>query len=110
MSSPTNANDPAAYNGTVTVSAQPARINAGGIVLLTVDLPTVHDTYELVWDVVGSVRLSQRDTHIALLGATTVTGGQVTLPVEPENQLQATLDTSPLTVGSWRVRVQLTKV
>jgi hypothetical protein len=107
----TNANNPADYNPTpVTVNADPDHTTAGGTVLLTVDLPPVQATYKLLWEVLGPVRLTKRDTEIALLGATTVTGGTVTLPLEPDNELRATLDTTRLTLGSWRVRVELTKV
>ena len=54
--------------------------------------------------------LSAQDTRIALLGATTVTGDQVTLPRRRAARIQATLDTSPLTVGSWQVAIRLTEV
>jgi hypothetical protein len=108
MSSTTNASGAVAY-GAVTITAQPDRITAGGIVLLTAELQPGEGRYGVEWIVQGPVPLSAGDTRIALLGATTVTGQQVTL--ENGSQIiRATLDTSPLAVGSWRVGVRLTPV
>jgi hypothetical protein len=115
MSSSTNAGDPAAYSRDLTVEAHPNRITAGGIVLLTADLPPREGTFTVTWTVLGPVRLSERDTRITLLGATTVTGREVVVPngdrdQDDERRIRATLDTSPLAVGSWRVAVRLTRV
>jgi hypothetical protein len=95
------------YETSLDVTAHPQRITAGGIVLL-VARPPEAGTYDAEWTVEGPVRLSQPDTRVALLGATTVTGRRVTLTADDE--IRATLDTSPLTVGAWTVRVRLTKV
>jgi hypothetical protein len=108
MSSTTSASGSVAY-GAVTVTAQPARITAGGIVLLTAELRPGEGTYAVEWMVVGPAPLSADDTRIALLGATTVTGPEVTLE-NGSQTIRATLDTSPLAVGSWRVHVRLTEV
>jgi hypothetical protein len=108
MSSTTSASGSVAYSA-VTVTAQPDRITAGGIVLLTAELRPGEGTYALEWMVVGPVPLSADDTRIALLGATTVTGQEVTLE-NGSQTIRATLDTSPLAVGSWRVHVRLTEV
>jgi hypothetical protein len=108
MPQATNANGPAAFTN-VLVTAQPERITVGGIVLLTAKPPPDEGLFTVSWSVEGPVRLSEHDTRIALLGATTVTGGKVTLR-QGENQLRATLDTSPLTVGSWRVGIRLTRM
>ena len=124
MTTTTNANNPPTY-GEVDVRAHPDRITAGGIVLLTARPPAVSGRFRVRWIVEGPVRLSERDTGIALLGATTVNGGELDLTDgewrqagnEPDerdredaNLIRATLDTSPLAVGSWRVRVRLTEV
>jgi hypothetical protein len=108
MSSSTSASGSVAYSA-VTITAQPDRITAGGIVLLTAELGPGEGTYEVKWVVEGPAQLSVDDTRIALLGATTVTGQQVTLG-NGSQIVRATLDTSPLAVGSWRVRVRLTAV
>jgi hypothetical protein len=109
MSSTTDANSAAAYHQ-ATVTPHPDRITAGGIVLLTAELPPADGTFRVEWTVEGPVQLSARDTRIALLGATTVTGPEITLSSYQGRTIQATLDTSPLAVGSWRVRILLTPV
>jgi hypothetical protein len=93
-----------------TLTALPSRITAGGVVLLTAELMPQGATYDVTWTVTGPVRLTAQDTQIALLGATTVTGDQVALPSEEMTEIQATLNTEPLTVGSWQVKLQLAKV
>jgi hypothetical protein len=108
MPSTTNAQGQDAYSR-IDIDAEPQRISAGGIVQLTAELPDTDGTFKVEWTVRGPVRLSSRDSGIALLGATTVTGGEVTLP-RRRNRIRATLDTSPLTVGSWQVRIRLTEV
>jgi hypothetical protein len=107
MSSPTNVSGPAAFNREVTLTPHPKRIAAGGIVLLTAELPSGDGTYEVTWTVEGPIQLSQQDTRVALLGATTVTGNTVDLATT-DSPIRATLDTSPLTVGSWQVSILLT--
>jgi hypothetical protein len=104
----TRANGPDAYTG-VTLTARPSRIAGGGIVLLTAEPPDAAADHEFTvrWLVRGPVRLSEQDTRIALLGVTTVAGRRVTL--QRGDQLLATLDTSPLTPGSWEVEVVLTR-
>jgi hypothetical protein len=108
MSNTTSASGSMASSA-VTVTAYPERITAGGIVLLTAELGPGRGTYEVEWMVVGPVPLSADDTRIALLGATTVTGPEVVL-TNGSQIIRATLDTSPLAVGSWRVHVRLTEV
>jgi hypothetical protein len=90
----------------VELTAQPNQITAGGIVLLiaTTDLT---GTFDVTWTIEGPVVLSDRESTIALLGATTVTGNQITLE-GVENQIRATMDTAGLAVGSWTVGVTLT--
>jgi hypothetical protein len=105
--SSTNVHGPEGYPP-IDVKAQPERIAAGGIVLLTAETQ-LQDTFTVEWFVRGPVPLSAQDTRIALLGATTVTAGVLTLENDP-NQILATLDTSPLTPGSWRVAIRLTRV
>jgi hypothetical protein len=107
MSNTTNANGPAGYPD-VNVSRQPERIAAGGIVLLMAEPQAVEGTFRVEWRVWGPATLSSDDTRIALLGATSVTAGEMTLA--EGDQIRATLDTSPLAVGSWRVGVRLTEV
>jgi hypothetical protein len=106
----TRADGPDAFTE-ITLSAQPDRIAAGGIVLLTAELPPrARGTFSVGWGVTGPVRLSEHDTRIALLGTTTVAGNQVILPLPPGSQLRATLDTSRLTPGAWEVGIVLTRV
>ena len=109
MSHVIDANGPEAYPE-ITVTAQPQRISIGGTVLLTAQVPQhVEGRFTVNWTVEGPVQLSMHDTRVALLGAATVTGRAVELP-EDGYQLRATLDTSPLTVGSWRVGIRLARV
>jgi hypothetical protein len=89
------------------LTAQPNRTTAGGIVLLEAVLPTGHRTYRVVWTVTGPVRPTAQDTRIALLGATSVIGDRVTLRDNEHLELRATLDTTPLAVGSWSVGLRL---
>jgi hypothetical protein len=106
MSSVIRANGPAAYSD-IQLTAYPTLITAGGIVLLTADLPDRDGTYTVRWEVEGPVVLAEPEARIALLGATTVAGDEV----DPSQvRLRATLDTTPLAVGSWRVRVVLAPV
>jgi hypothetical protein len=109
MSTATSVNGPDGYPE-VTVTAQPTRIAAGGIVLLTAEpRDAIQGDFTVEWMVRGPVPLSREDARIALLGATTVTGGVVHF--EPaQNQIRATLDTTPLAAGSWFVHVTLTEV
>jgi hypothetical protein len=124
MTTTTNANNPPTY-GEVDVHAHPDRITAGGIVLVTARPPMVSGRFRIRWIVEGPVRLSERDTEIALLGTTTVAGGEIELDEgflargdrdrddrdrDDTDLIRATLDTSPLVVGSWRVRVRLLRV
>jgi hypothetical protein len=95
-----------------TMQAHPAQIAGGGIVLLTVGLPPYSEDsrYSAEWRVLGPVELSVQDTRVALLGATTVIGDEVELEAGEAKQLQATLDTGPLSVGSWSVNLLLTRL
>ena len=96
----------------VSIDAQPDEIAGGGIVLLTVDLPAFNDdsVYTAAWEVRGPVQLQARDTRVALLGATTVTGDRVELEEDVPKTIQATLDTGPLAVGSWEVLLHMTRI
>jgi hypothetical protein len=103
----------------VTVTAEPKRITVGGIVQLsaTISAPGQDPgtSYDVEWYVVGPVRVPRHDTPISLLGTTTVTGNQVVLKTDDTNSAPhatqyATLDTSPLAVGVWRVGVRFTQV
>jgi hypothetical protein len=110
MSSPTNVSGPAAFTDDFDFTAHPDRITVGGIVLLTATIPQGEGTYAVEWTVTGPVHLSQQDTRITLLGATTVTGDTVNLSSVGSTPIRATVDTSPLAVGPWQVRIRLTKV
>lgn len=111
MSTPTNAMGLAAYSKDFDVEVQPPRLTNGGIAVITAEVAGAADgTYVARWIVEGPVPLSEEDTRIALLGATTVTGGQVVLSSDHTTTIRATLDTSPLSVGSWRVGLVLTEV
>jgi hypothetical protein len=79
--------------------------------VVTAEVTAEHDgTYAARWIVEGPVPLSEEDTRILLPGATTVTGGKVVLSSDDTTTIRATLDTSPLSVGSWRVGLVLTEV
>jgi hypothetical protein len=104
----TSINDNDSRTG-ITIMAQPGRITAGGIVTVIAELPMGDKTYDVEWTVLGPVRLSASDRRIALLGATSVTGEQVTLSDETTTPVEATLDTGPLAVGAWMVGLQLTE-
>ena len=58
----------------------------------------------------GPAQLSAQDTRIALLGATTVTGDEVDLSDGRRPRIRATLNTEPLTPGSWQVHLTLIRV
>jgi hypothetical protein len=92
----------------IDLDARPNRITAGGIVLLEATLPEGEGTFRVVWMVTGPVRLSAQDTRIALLGTTSVNDDRVTLDENRTTLLRATLDTTPLAVGSWLVSIRLT--
>ena len=81
------------------------RITVGGIVELTVDRePLDAGTYDVEWEVVGSGAARPRRHRISQLGTTTITGrDRVVSAMNRGTLIRATLDTSPLTVGSWRV-------
>ncbi|WP_370963792.1 hypothetical protein [Amycolatopsis sp. cg9] len=95
---------------TLVLTAQPMRTTAGGIVLLEATLSNGNRTYEVSWTVTGPVVLSEQDTRIALLGATNVIGDRVDGAADDDVVLRATLDTTPLAVGSWTVELRLVPV
>jgi hypothetical protein len=98
MSTPINAAD---YNQDFVPVVQPQVLTNGGIAVVTADVPVENDgTYAATWIVEGPVPLSDEDSRIALLGATSVTGGLVELS-SPMTTIRATLDTGPLSVGAW---------
>ncbi len=112
MTSTTSTRTDESYDGGVEVTAHPARISAGGIVLVKAEAPSLSGDFGVEWTVSGPVVLPKRELRVALMGATTVEGGQVSWPDQGDapHVLQATLDTSALTVGSWRVGVKLTRL
>src|ERR1700754_4128913 len=91
----------------VIVKAEPDRITVGGIVQLLA-YPPESGTFDVEWYVVGPYMVSTHNAPISLLGTTTVTGNPVEL--SDGAPVRATLDTSSLTVGSWRVGIRLTRV
>jgi hypothetical protein len=105
MSTDSNSRD---VSSSCEVTAHPQETTAGGIVLI-VARPE-NGTYRVRWRVIGPVRLSAQDTRIALLGATTVTGRDPVVIDERNPEIRATLDTTPLAVGSWQVRLTLIPV
>ncbi|WP_439380761.1 hypothetical protein [Amycolatopsis lexingtonensis] len=92
------------------LTAQPDRTTAGGIVLLEAVLPAVPRTYDVSWTVTGPVVLTTEATRIALLGATSVAGDRVEVREGEHKLLRATLDTTPLAVGSWTVTLRLVPI
>src|SRR6478672_1545156 len=93
----------------VTVQAEPERITIGGIVQLIADPDApVTGMFDVEWHVVGPYLVSTDDVPISLLGTTTVAGNRVLLG--ENSRVRATLDTSALSVGSWRVGIRLTRV
>lgn len=89
---------------------QPARIAAGGIVLLTA-APPEPGTFYVEWRVEGPVHLAD-DVNIAILGMATLPTGPVVVPDTdsgPLPTIRATLDTSPMTPGAWHVGITLTR-
>jgi len=97
----------------IALTAQPEHISVGGTVLLIADPPAqAEGPFEVEWHVVGPVQLARHGIQISRLGTTTVAGTRIDLPPlengnELDRQLRATLDTSPLSVGSWTVGVRL---
>jgi hypothetical protein len=112
MSTPTNAMGQEAYNENLNIKARPERIASGGTVVVTVELPKRTGMHTLEWVVTGPVPLSDEDIRIVLLGATTVTGDQVDLDKDDQEErtIRATLNTSRLAFGSWQVGITLTEV
>jgi hypothetical protein len=106
----------AAYSNDFVVEVQPPRLATGGIAVVTAEIEPKKagaeaGTYTARWVVEGPVLLSEEEMRIALLGATTVTprtGDHVVLSHGTTTTIRATLDTSPLVVGSWRVGLVLT--
>jgi hypothetical protein len=101
----------AAFSNDFDLKARPKRIASGGVVVVTAELPADpnHDTWTVEWVIEGPVRLSAADTHVALLGATSVTGPTLELggKVTP---IQVTMDTGPLAIGAWQVGLRLCRV
>jgi hypothetical protein len=108
MPTVTNAQGPAG-NGDFHIDAQPSRIAGGGVVVLTAELPSFDATYSAAWRVTGPTQLTTQDTRVALLGATTVLGGEVDLSGGVK-QVRATLNTEPLAPGSWQIHLKLIRV
>lgn len=96
----------------ISIEPRPTTIAGGGIVLLTTEVgPFDFEVeYDTTWEVRGPTELSAQDTRVALLGATTVAGGRVTVGDDDPTPLRATLDTSPLSVGTWEVLLRMVRV
>jgi hypothetical protein len=103
--STTNSRNPVnmKWEKSVTVDAQPKRIAAGGVVHLTAE-PEDEGTYDVDFVVEGPERLSGQEAGIALLGATTVSGGPVTYAAG--TPVRASFDTGGLAAGNWIVRAR----
>jgi hypothetical protein len=97
------------YNEDFGVAVEPARLTSGGVAVVTADVDGAHDaTYTATWIVEGPVPLSDDEMRVVVLGATIVSGGQVELTSgNSTTTFRATLDTTPLTVGSWQVGLVL---
>jgi hypothetical protein len=95
-------------NHELTITAEPTRITAGGTVLLVSEPPIEAGTFDVEWYVVGPVKLPG-PPPISRLGTTTVPGERITV-ADGQPVLRATLDTTALSVGSWRVGLRLTEV
>lgn len=96
----------------VTVVARPDRIAVGGIVLVTatVDSAVGDGPFDVEWTVEGP-DVPAGGNGLAMLGATTITGNQVTLDHgHGLDEIRGVIDTSQLTIGSWRVAITLTPV
>ena len=91
----------------ITLLAEPGRIATGGVVTVTAELPQRDRKYAVEWLVVGPMKLSVHDRRIALIGATSVTGDEITLSDDTTTLIEATLDTSPLEIGAWRIGLRL---
>ena len=77
--------------------------------LLTAETPPDRHCTPSTGPSTGPVVLPEHDAGVALLGTTTVTAARSTSIEDDGHQLiQATLDTGPLTVGSWTVGIELT--
>jgi hypothetical protein len=110
MSTPTNATGLAGFSRNFAIDVQPPRLTNGGIAVVTAEVTVEKGgAYAARWIVEGPVPLSEEDTRIVLLGATTATGDRVDLPSGHPTTIRATVDTSPLSVGSWRVGLMLTE-
>jgi hypothetical protein len=93
------------------LDARPTRITVGGIVLLVADVSGLQGEYDVTWRVEGPVVLAESQARVALLGAATVTQDSVVIGGGTgAREIRATLDTSSLSVGSWTVYLELTRV
>src|SRR5690349_8827923 len=112
MSTTTHSISLADYSDGFAVDVQPPRITNGGIAVVTASVDGAQDgTYTATWVVEGPVPLSDDEMRVVLLGATIVSGGQVELSSGNSTAVfRATLDTAPLSVGSWQVGLVLTQV
>lgn len=92
----------------LSVTARPGRITAGGLVLVTASVDRLAGDFTPEWSVQGPVPLSTDDVRAVLLGAGHVEGVPVHLdPAQGENAVFATLSTESLAPGPWRVGVRL---
>jgi hypothetical protein len=90
-----------------TIKAHPKKIAAGGIVLLTAEVPTIPQVeYTIEWIVEGPDRRPHLD--VAALGVTTVAGGPLKLECDGSDTIRSTLDTGSLDPGAWKVIARLT--
>ena len=86
----------------LTLDASPDEITAGGIVQLVATPSGLIGGFDVTWRVEGPVTLPEGG-----LGITSITGRHHEFPSDGPI-IRATLDTAPLAVGQWTVRIELT--
>ena len=96
-----------AFNDTINITAEPSRITAGGTVLVTAEPPSETGEFEVEWFVIGPTQVEVRDLRISVLGTTISSAGKIAFDGSNTQPLLATLDTSALAVGAWRVGVRM---
>jgi hypothetical protein len=84
------------------LEASPDEITAGGIVQLVATQSGLIGGFDVTWRVEGPVALPEGG-----LGITSITGRHHEFPSDGPI-IRATLDTAPLAVGQWTVRIELT--
>lgn len=99
-----------AGRGEVIVRPHPDRITAGGLVTLAIEVDSAagDGPFEVEWTVLGPGQSAH--PQIVVLGRTGIDGTAGRLVRLENNEFHATLDTSSLAVGAWRVKIRLTPV